>query len=88
VPSVTIGLPPAFATAHQPSDVACVAGTVGEALRRLVADHPQYAPRIFYGERLLVVVTLNGRHLVPTEVLGTALADGDRIDLLPPVVGG
>ena len=42
----------------------------------------------FYGERLLVVVTLNGRHFAPTEALDTEFAEGDRIDLLLPVAGG
>ena len=88
MPPVTIGLPPAFADSHQQTDVACDAATVGEALQRLADQHPRYATRIFYGERLLVVVTLNGRHLVPAEVLGTALSEGDRIDLLLPVAGG
>ncbi|HTX71098.1 MAG TPA: MoaD/ThiS family protein [Thermoleophilia bacterium] len=85
---MTIGLPPAFTAAHQPTGVACDAASVGSALRRLAEEHPQYASRIFYGERLLVVVTLNGRYLVPSEVMGTTLADGDRIDLLLPVAGG
>jgi molybdopterin converting factor small subunit len=68
--------------------VACDAGTVGEALRQLVERRPQQASRVFYGERLLVVVTLNGRHLQPAKVLDTGLAEGDRIDLLLPVAGG
>jgi molybdopterin converting factor small subunit len=68
--------------------VACDAGTVGEALRQLVERRPQQASRVFYGERLLVVVTLNGRHLQPATVLDMGLVEGDRIDLLLPVAGG
>ena len=34
---------------------------------------PQYEQRIFYGDRLLVVVTLNGRHLPPGQVKETGL---------------
>ena len=88
MPSVTICLPPSLAAAGQSADVTCDAGTVGEALRDLIDGRPQYASRIFYGERLLVVVTLNGKHLVPGSVLETALTEGDRIDLLLPVAGG
>jgi molybdopterin converting factor small subunit len=88
VPSVTVGLPPAFLGAHQEPTTVCDAGTVGAALRQLADQRPQYASRIFYGERLLVVVTLNGKHLKPTGVLDTELAEGDRIDLLLPVAGG
>ncbi len=88
MPSVTISLPPAFFGAHQEPTAVCDADTVGAALRQLVETRPQHASRIFYGERLLVVVTLNGKHLVPTRVLDTELAEGDRIDLLLPVAGG
>ena len=88
MPSVTVRLPPAFLGAHQESTAVCDADTVGAALRQLVERRPQHASRIFYGERLLVVVTLNGKHLAPTKVLGTELAEGDRIDLLLPVAGG
>jgi hypothetical protein len=88
VPSVTVGLPPALVGAQQGSTVGCEAGTVGEALHQLAERQPQHASRIFYGERLLVVVTLNGKHLSPLQVLGTQLLEGDRIDLLLPVAGG
>lgn len=89
MPAVTIGLPPAFAgSSTQPTELRLEAGTVGEALQGLAGEHPQYASRIFYGERLLVVVTLNGKLLPPPAVRRTALAEGDRIDLLLPVAGG
>lgn len=88
MPSVTVGLPPALLGAHQEPNTVCNAGTVGGALRQLVERRPQQASRIFYGERLLVVVTLNGKHLAPTKVLDTELVEGDRIDLLLPVAGG
>lgn len=35
-----------------------------------------------------VVVELNGTALVPSEVPGTALADGDRLELVRAVAGG
>jgi len=88
VPSVTIGMAPALRATHQESHVTCDADTVGGALRQLAEERPQYASRIFYGERLLVVVTLNGKHLAPAKVLDTELVEGDRIDLLLPVAGG
>jgi len=88
VPSVTVGLPPVLLGTRQASTETFAAGTVGEALRQLVERRPQQASRIFYGERLLVVVTLNGKHLSPLGVLDTKLAEGDRIDLFLPVAGG
>ena len=88
MPSITVGLPAAL-TAPEPScDVACDAATVVEALREVAARSPRYEQRLFYGDRLLVVVSLNGRHLPPAAAGETALAAGDRIDVLPPVAGG
>jgi len=88
VPAITVGLPAALTAPQPPRDYACDATTVGDALRDVVAQSPQYAQRIFYGERLLVVVTLNGRHVAPGEVQATQLAEGDRVDVLLPVAGG
>ncbi len=53
-----------------------------------MAQAPHLEQRIFYGDRLLVVVTLNGRHLPPAQVKVTKLAAGDRLDILMPVAGG
>jgi len=88
VPAITVSLPAAL-TAPQPArDVACEASTVAEALRAVVDQAPQYEQRIFYGDRLLVVVTLNGKHLSPTTVRETELTAGDRVEVLLPVAGG
>ena len=88
MPAITVSLPAAL-TAPQPArDVACEAATVDEALRAVVEQAPQYEQRIFYGHRLLVVVTLNGKHLSPTTVRDTKLAAGDRLEILLPVAGG
>ena len=88
MPSVTIGLPAALTSPRPPHDYDCDARTVGEALRQLGERAPQYASRLFYGERLLVVVSVNGRHVPPGRVQDMELSDGDRIDVLPPVAGG
>ncbi|MCX6363237.1 MAG: MoaD/ThiS family protein [Actinobacteria bacterium] len=66
----------------------CEAGTVAEALRAAVAQAPRFAQRIYFGDRLLVGVILNGRHLPPAAALATTLAPGDRVDVMPPVAGG
>jgi sulfur carrier protein ThiS len=88
MPAITVGLPAAL-TAPQPArDVSCEATTVGEALRAVVDQAPQYAQRIFYGDRLLVVVTLNGKHLPPATVNDTRLTAGDHVEILLPVAGG
>jgi len=88
VPAITVGLPAALTSPQPPRDIACEASTVVEALRAVAEEAPQYEQRIFYGDRLLVVVTLNGRHLPPSQVKETSLAAGDRLDVLLPVAGG
>ena len=88
MPTVTVVLPAALTSPQPARDVACEAATVHEALRAVVEQAPQYGQRIFYGDRLLVVVTLNGRHLPPTAVLQTPLKANDHIEILPPVAGG
>jgi sulfur carrier protein ThiS len=88
LPAITVGLPAALTSPHPARDVACEASTVVEALRAVVEQAPQYQQRIFYGDRLLVVVTLNGRHLPPGQVKETGLSAGDRLDVLLPVAGG
>ncbi len=88
MPAITVGLPAALTSPEPPRDIACEAATVGEALLAVVAQAPRYEQRIFYGDRLLVVVTLNGRHLPPTEVKAMKLATGDRIEVMAPVAGG
>jgi sulfur carrier protein ThiS len=88
VPAITVGLPAALTAPQPPRDCACEAATVGEALEEVVRRAPQYAPRIFYGERLLVVVTLNGKHVPPGVARDAELSEGDRVDVLLPVAGG
>jgi sulfur carrier protein ThiS len=88
VPTITVVLPAALTAPQPPHDYVCKAATVGDALRDVVAQAPQFGPRIFYGERLLVVVTLNGRQVPPGGVQDLEVADGDRIDVLLPVAGG
>jgi sulfur carrier protein ThiS len=88
VPAITVGLPAALTSPQPPRDIACEASTVVEALHAVVEQAPHYQQRLFYGDRLLVVVTLNGRHLPPSQVKETGLAAGDRLDILLPVAGG
>jgi sulfur carrier protein ThiS len=88
VPAITVGLPAALTAPQPPRDYACEAATVGQALEQVVRQAPQYGPRIFYGERLLVVVTVNGKHVPPGGAKDAELSEGDRVDVLLPVAGG
>jgi len=88
VPSVQVALPAALTSPEPAVVLDCDAGTVAEALRAMVAQAPRFAQRIFFGDRLLVSVVVNGRHLSPATALQTALVAGDRVEVMPPVAGG
>ena len=88
MPSVQVILPAALTSPEPAVVLDCDGGTVAEALRAAVVQAPRYGQRIFFNDRLLVSIVLNGRHLAPAEAQSTPLADGDRVDVLPPVAGG
>lgn len=88
MPNVQVTLPAALTSPEPAVVLDCDAGTVAEALRAAVAQAPRYAQRIFFNDRLLVSIVLNGRHLTPAAALATTLAAGDRVEVMPPVAGG
>jgi len=88
MPAITVHLSAALTAPDAAHEITCEAATVKDALLAVVARAPQYEQRIFYGDRLLVTVSLNGRHLAPAEAASTALSHGDRIDVVPPIAGG
>jgi molybdopterin converting factor small subunit len=88
VPSVQVLLPAALTSPEPPAVLDCDAGTVAEALRAAAAQAPRFAQRIFFGDRLLVSVVVNGRHVAPAAALTTTLVAGDRVEVMPPVAGG
>lgn len=85
---MTVVLPAVVTSPQRPVTAGVTASTTGEALRAVAAQAPQFAQRLFYKDRLLVGVVLNGRHLVPAEALTTPVAPGDRLEVVPPVAGG
>ena len=88
MPNVQVTLPAALTSPEPAVVLDCDAGTVAEALRDAVAQAPRYAQRIFFNDRLLVSVAVNGRHLAAAAAPATALAAGDRVEVMPPVAGG
>ena len=88
MPSVHVSLPAALTSPEPPLVIDCEAATVVEALRAAVAQAPRFAQRVFFNDRLLVSVVVNGRHLSPTAARATSLAAGDRVEVMPPVAGG
>ena len=85
---VRVTLPTTITGPEPAYEVTCQATDVREALRAVAAQAPRYAQRLFFKDRLLVGVVVNGRHIPPREALTTRLADGDRVEVMPPVAGG
>ena len=88
MPSVHVSLPAALTSPEPPVVLHCEADTVAEALRAAAAQAPRFAQHIFFKDRLLVSVVLNGRHLEPAMAQTTRLVAGDRLEVMPPVAGG
>jgi len=88
MPTVHVSLPAALTSPEPPVVLDCEGDTVAEALRAAGAQAPRYAQRIFYRDRLLVSVVVNGRHLAAAAALTTVLAAGDLVAVMPPIAGG
>ena len=86
--TIRISVPSTLTAPAAPVEIACEATTVGEALERLTEERPELRDRVAYGRRLLVGVLVNGRMVAPSAARGTGLAEGDRVELVPPVAGG
>jgi thiamine biosynthesis protein ThiS len=80
---------PASLTAPGPAEqIGCEAATVRALLDAVAAVRPDLAGRLLYEGRLLVTVAVNGTMLPAGTAMAHALADGDRVELVPPVAGG
>lgn len=72
-------------------EVAVEATTVGEALARLGEHHAGILERVVDGRgepRQFVNVFLGSRNVNGLDGMGTALADGDVLAIIPAVAGG
>jgi thiamine biosynthesis protein ThiS len=80
---------PSSLTAPEPADeIGCEAATVRELLDAIAAVRPGLAGRLLVDGRPLVTVAVNGTVLPAQTAMAHALADGDRVELVPPVAGG
>ena len=90
--AVTVKLPTQLRDAAGGAAAASVdAGTVGEALEALYAEHGELRERIADGDgglRRFVNVYLAGEDIRFLEGLETPVSDGDELTVLPAVAGG
>jgi len=71
--------------------VATSAGTVGEILERLAAEHAQLRAHLYRDDgrlRSFVNVYLNDRDIRDLAREGTRAADGDEVSIVPSIAGG
>jgi len=87
--TVFVKLPVGMTTEDGRRDVECDAATVGEALDNAIAVEPRLRPRIYREDgRMWAGVFLNGRNINAREGVKTQLADGDKMNVVPPISGG
>jgi molybdopterin converting factor small subunit len=84
-----IKLPVGMVTASGAREVECEAATVDEALQRAIVLEPRLKPRIFREDgRMWAGVFLNARNINALDGVDTALSDGDKLAVVPPIHGG
>jgi MoaD family protein len=86
---VFVKLPVGMTTGDGSREVECEAATVGEALDQAIAVEPRLKPRIYRDDgRMWAGVFLNGRNINARDGVKTALEDGDKMNVVPPISGG
>jgi molybdopterin synthase sulfur carrier subunit len=84
-----VKLPVGMVTASGAREVECEAATVGEALQQAIVLEPRLKPRIFREDgRMWAGVFLNARNINALDGVDTALNDGDKLAVVPPIHGG
>ena len=88
----TVKIPPVLrASVGGEKEVSADGASVGEVLNALAAAHPQTQSQLFSAEGELnryVNVYLNDEDVRVLDGLGTAVAEGDTLVILPAMAGG
>jgi molybdopterin synthase sulfur carrier subunit len=84
-----VRLPVGMVTPDGDRVVECHGATVREAIDEAIAVEPRMRARIFREDgRIFAGVFLNGRNVNALDGMDTALADGDKLSVVPPMSGG
>ena len=90
--TVTVKIPAALrGYTDRKAEIALEATTVGEAITRLAADHPDARPHLLDEDgnlRPFVNVFVGGKSVKGTGGLSTPLEDGAQVTLVPAIAGG
>ncbi|HTX68242.1 MAG TPA: MoaD family protein [Thermoleophilia bacterium] len=84
-----VRLPVGMTTADGKKEVECRGATVREVIDEAIGVEPRMRARIFREDgRMFAGVFLNGRNVNAYDGLDTAVSDGDKLTVLPPMSGG
>lgn len=91
-PAVTVKVPAVLrVNVGGAKEVAAAGSTIGEVLDALVGSYPALRDQLFTADGELnrfVNVYVNGQDVRYLDGVGTAVADGDEVRLLPAMAGG
>ena len=84
-----VRLPVGMTTPDGGKEVACHGATVREVIDEAIAVEPRMRARIFREDgRMFAGVFLNGRNVNALNGMDTAVTDGDKLTVVPPMSGG
>ena len=89
MPTSFVTLPVGMTTPDGRKEVECHGATVREVIDEAIAAEPRMRARIFREDgRMFAGVFLNGRNVNAYDGLDTAVSEGDKLRVLPPMSGG
>ncbi len=89
MPRSYVRLPGGMTTPDGAREAECRGATVREVIDEVVAAEPRMRARIFRSDgRMYAGIFLNGRNVNALDGMDTAVSEGDRLTVVPPISGG